>query len=119
MIIIGEKINGSIPSVGKAIEARDEDRIRHLAKIQSEAGANYLDVCASVQEDVEVDTLKWMLDLVQGESDVPICLDSPSQYTLAKALPCCKKPGLVNSVSLEGDKIDVIFLTKSIIGSFE
>ena len=109
MIIIGEKLNGSIPSVGKAIEARDEARIRHLAKIQSEAGAHYLDVCASVQEDVEVDTLKWMLDLVQDESDVPICLDSPSQKTLANALPFCKKPGLVNSVSMEGDKIDVIF----------
>jgi len=109
MIIIGEKLNGSIPSVGKAIAERDEARIRHLARIQSDTGANFLDVCASVQEDVEVETLKWMLDLVQEESTVPICLDSPSQYTLAKALPFCKKPGLVNSVSLEGDKIDTIF----------
>ena len=109
MIIIGEKLNGSIPSMGKAIAERDEARIRYLAKIQSEAGAHYLDVCASVQEDTEVETLKWMLDLVQDESDVPICLDSPSQYTLAKTLSFCKKPGLVNSVSLEGDKIDVIF----------
>jgi 5-methyltetrahydrofolate corrinoid/iron sulfur protein methyltransferase len=50
-----------------------------------------------------------MLDIVQGESDVPICLDSPSQYTLVKALPFCKKPGIVNSVSLEGNKIDTIF----------
>ena len=109
MIIIGEKLNGSIPSVGKAIADRDEARIRHLARIQSDAGASFLDVCASVQEDTEVETLKWMLDLVQDESQVPICLDSPSQYTLAKALPLCKKPGLVNSVSLEGDKINVIF----------
>ncbi len=109
MIIIGEKLNGSIPSVGKAIKARDEVRIRHLAKTQSESGAHYLDVCASVQEDVEADTLKWMLDLIQDESDVPICLDSPSQYILAKALPFCKKPGLINSVSMEGDKIDIIF----------
>jgi len=109
MIIIGEKLNGSIPSVGKAIADRDETRIRHLAKIQTDAGADYLDVCASVQEETEVDTLKWMVDLVQDESDIPICLDSPSQYTLVKALPYCKKPGLVNSVSLEGDKIDTIF----------
>jgi 5-methyltetrahydrofolate--homocysteine methyltransferase len=109
MIIIGEKLNGSIPSVGKAIADRDEAFLRRLAKIQTEAGAHYLDVCASVQEDTEVETLKWMLDLAQDESDVPICLDSPSQYTLVKALPFCKKPGLVNSVSLEGDKIDTIF----------
>jgi 5-methyltetrahydrofolate corrinoid/iron sulfur protein methyltransferase len=109
MIIIGEKLNGSIPSVAKAIGERDETRIRSLAKMQTEAGANYLDVCASVQEAQEVETLKWMLDLVQDESDVPICLDSPSQYTLVKTLPFCKKPGVVNSVSGEGNKIDLIF----------
>jgi 5-methyltetrahydrofolate corrinoid/iron sulfur protein methyltransferase len=109
MIIIGEKLNGSIPSVAKAIAERDEARIRSLAKMQTETGANFLDVCASVQETEEVETLKWMLDLVQDESDVPICLDSPSQYTLVKALPFCRKPGIVNSVSLEGNKIDTIF----------
>ncbi len=109
MIIIGEKLNGSIPGVAKAIAERDEARIRSLARMQTDTGANFLDVCASVQETEEVETLKWMLDLVQAESDVPICLDSPSQYTLVKALPFCKKPGIVNSVSLEGNKIDTIF----------
>lgn len=37
MIIIGEKINGSIPSVAKAIAERDADWIRNLAKIQTQA----------------------------------------------------------------------------------
>ena len=32
MIIIAEKINGSIPSVGKAIAAKDIDFIKNLAK---------------------------------------------------------------------------------------
>ena len=109
MIIIGEKMNGSIPSVAKAIAERNDKRIRSLAKKQTEAGADYLDVCASVEEDVEVETLKWMLDIVQEVSDVPICLDSPSPRTLVNAIPLVKKPGLINSVSLEGDKIDVIF----------
>ena len=109
MIIIGEKLNGSIPSMGKAIAAKDEARIRELARLQTEAGANFLDVCASVQEDIEVETLKWMLDLVQDESDVPICLDSPSAETLIAAFPFCKKPGIINSVSCEGNKIDLIF----------
>jgi 5-methyltetrahydrofolate corrinoid/iron sulfur protein methyltransferase len=58
---------------------------------------------------VEVEILKWMLEIVQDESDVPICLDSPSPATLVKALQFCKKPGIVNSVSLEGNKADIIF----------
>lgn len=109
MIIIGEKLNGSIPSVAKAIAERDADLIRERARMQAEAGATFLDVCASVEEDVEVETLKWMIDLVQEVTDTPICVDSPSAKSCVAAIPFCKRPGLVNSVSLEGDKIDTIF----------
>ena len=109
MIIIGEKLNGSIPSVAKAIAERDADLIRERAKMQAEAGADFLDVCASVEEEVEVETLKWMIDLVQEVTDTRICVDSPSAKTCAEGIKLCKRPGLVNSVSLEGNKIDTIF----------
>lgn len=109
MIIIGEKLNGSIPSVAKAIADKDAELIRERARKQSEAGATFLDVCASVEEEVEVETLKWMIDLVQEVTDTPICVDSPSAKVCVAAIPFCKRPGLVNSVSLEGDKIDTIF----------
>lgn len=109
MIIIGEKLNGSIPSVAKAIAERDADLIRERARMQAEAGATFLDVCASVEEAVEVETLKWMIDLVQEVTDTPICVDSPSARSCVAAIPFCKRPGLINSVSLEGDKIDMIF----------
>lgn len=39
MIIIGEKINGSIPSVAKAIAERNSDHIRMLARMQGRAGS--------------------------------------------------------------------------------
>lgn len=109
MIIIGEKLNGSIPSVAKAIADKDAELIRERARKQAEAGATFLDVCASVEEEVEVETLKWMIDLVQEVTDTPICVDSPSARSCVAAIPFCKKPGLINSVSLEGDKIDTIF----------
>ena len=108
MIIIGEKINGAIPSVAKAISEKNEDWIRDLAKRQADGGANYIDVCSSVV-DADVETLRWLIDLVQSVTDVPICIDSPSVHTIVKAMPFCKRPGLINSVSLEGDKIDTVF----------
>jgi len=49
MIIIGEKINGAIPSTGKAIAEKDAEFIRNLAIKQAEAGADFIDVCASVE----------------------------------------------------------------------
>ncbi len=109
MIIIGEKINGSIPSVAKAIAEKDADFIRNLAKAQTEAGATYIDVCASVEDSIELETMKWLIDLVQEVTDTPIAVDSPNVHTCVEAMKFCNKPGLFNSVSLEGDKIDVAF----------
>ncbi len=108
MIIIGEKINGAIPSVAKAIAERDEKRIRSLARKQSEAGADFIDVCSAVP-DKDVETLHWLIDLVQNVCDTPISIDSPRASSIVEAIPFCKKPGLINSVSMEGDKIDTVF----------
>lgn len=109
MIIIGEKINGSIPSVGAAIAAKDEALIRNLARIQTAAGADYIDVCASVRKEEELETLKWLIRLVQEETELPISVDSPDPRSCVAAMEFCKKPGIVNSVSMEGDKTEVIF----------
>jgi len=108
MIIIGEKLNGSIPSCAKAIAERNADYIRDLAKKQSEAGADFIDVCASVNEG-ELEILKWMIDLVQEVTDTPIAIDSPNAKVLVEAMKYCKRPGLFNSVSGEGTKIEDAF----------
>jgi Methionine synthase I, cobalamin-binding domain len=109
MIIIGEKINGAIPSVSEAIEKRDEQAIRKLARRQKESGANFLDVCAGTSPEFERDVLSWLIDVVQDEVDAPICLDSPDPYVLRDLIPRIHIPGIVNSVSGEGNKCDVLF----------
>jgi len=109
MIIIGEKINGSIPSMAKAIAEKNEEHIKKLAIAQAEAGASFIDCCASVDEDVEVETLKWMIGLIESVTDTPIAVDSPSAASIKGALPYVSKPGMLNSVSGEGDKIDILF----------
>ncbi len=109
MIIVGEKINGSIPVVAEAIAKRDAEFIKNRARAQAEAGATFIDCCASVPEAQEVETLKWMIDCIQEATDLPISVDSPSAKVIAEVFSYCKRPGLINSVSGEGDKIDVIF----------
>ncbi len=109
MIIIGEKINGSIPIVAEAIAKRDSQFIKDRAKLQTDAGATFIDCCASVPEAQEVETLHWMIDCIQEATDLPISIDSPSADVLTKAYQFTNKPGLFNSVSGEGDKIDKIF----------
>jgi 5-methyltetrahydrofolate--homocysteine methyltransferase len=108
MIIIAEKLNGSIPSCAKAVAARDEAYIKDMAVKQAESGATFLDCCASVNEG-ELETIKWMIDTIQSVTDCPISVDSPDVNVVIAALKFCKKPGRFNSVSGEGDKIDVAF----------
>lgn len=109
MIIIGEKINGSIPKVADAIKKRDSAFIKECAIAQEKAGAHYIDCCASVPEKIEVETLHWMIDCIQSVTNLPIAIDSPSANVLSEAYKFCKRPGLFNSVSGEGNKIDKIF----------
>ncbi|MFZ7132321.1 MAG: methyltetrahydrofolate cobalamin methyltransferase [Eubacteriales bacterium] len=109
MIIIGEKINGAIPSVAKAITERNAEVIRNLAIAQVNAGSTFIDVCASVDDSIEMETMEWLLNIVQDTVDTPIAVDSPNTRTCVKCMTLCKKPGLLNSVSLEGTKIDDAF----------
>ncbi|MDR2486976.1 MAG: methyltetrahydrofolate cobalamin methyltransferase [Clostridiales Family XIII bacterium] len=109
MIIIGEKINGFIPSTLKAIEERDEAYLKELAVKQTETGASFIDVCAGTAPEVEKETLAWLMDLVQGVVDTPLSVDSSDVDLIIEMLPKANKPGLINSVSGEGEKCDKLF----------
>ncbi|MBO5160431.1 MAG: dihydropteroate synthase [Lachnospiraceae bacterium] len=111
MIIIGEKLNGAIPSVKQAILNRDDEKIKQLAIMQTQAGAHFIDCAPSTAPEIEYDTMLWMLNLIQEVSDTPVCIDSPDAKLLARILQegHVKKPGMVNSVNEESDKCETIF----------
>ena len=50
-----------------------------------------------------------MIEQIQEVTDLPIAVDSPSADVILQAYKFCNKPGIINSVSMEGDKIDKIF----------
>lgn len=111
MIIIGEKINGAIPSVKEAIAEKNEALIVERTIAQANAGANFLDCAPSTATEIEYDTMVWLIGLMQGATEVPLCIDSPNARLLARILEegHVKKPGMVNSVNEEGDKCEIIF----------
>ncbi len=109
MLIIGEKLNGAIKSVAEAIKNRDGEFIRDLASKQLLQRADYLDICSG-RPDGDADILKWMIELIQNDHpDVRFSLDSPNPDTILECMPLCKNPGIINSVSLERNKIESIF----------
>jgi 5-methyltetrahydrofolate--homocysteine methyltransferase len=108
MIIIGEKINGSIPLVAKAIRERDTAIIKSLALRQTETGADYLDIAAGTTPEAERETLAWLINTVQDVVDTPLCIDSSDPEVILDMIPLAKRPGLLNSVSEEHGKCEVL-----------
>lgn len=111
MIVIGEKINGAIPSVKEAIANRDAAFIQQRAIAQAQAGADFIDCAPSTAPELEYDAMVWLIEQIQAVTDKPICIDSPNAKLLARILEegHVKKPGMVNSVNEEGDKCETIF----------
>lgn len=111
MIIIGEKINGAIPSIKQAIAERDGALIQQRTLAQTQAGANYLDCAPSTATEVEYETMVWLIQLMQEVSDLPLCIDSPNVMLLKRILEegHVKKAGMINSVNEEGIKCETIF----------
>ena len=100
MLIIGELINCTRKKVGEAAQNRDAGFFQELARKQAAAGAHMLDVNGGLP-DQEVELLSWLVNLVQGAVDIPLCLDSADPEALLKALPLCKQRPMVNSISDE------------------
>ena len=109
MIIIGEKLNGTIKTVAQAIKSRDSGFVRDLATRQLDSRADYIDICSGVPEQ-DAEVLLWMIDLIQADHpDVRFSIDSPNPDTILTCMEKCKNPGIINSVSLENGKTEKLF----------
>ena len=104
MIIVGEKINASRKSVEQAVEKRDADFITRLAKEQADAGAHYIDVNAGTFVQRETECLKWLVETVQREVELPLSLDSPNPEALSEAIKLHRGEPMINSISLEKER---------------
>jgi 5-methyltetrahydrofolate corrinoid/iron sulfur protein methyltransferase len=113
MLIIGERINSTRKLISEAIARRDASFIIDEALTQVAAGADYLDVNAGHMPD-EQDSLKWLVEVVQGATETPICLDSASPEVIRKVIPLVDKTPIINSVTLESVRLEPLL---SIVGS--
>jgi 5-methyltetrahydrofolate corrinoid/iron sulfur protein methyltransferase len=109
MIIIGERINGMFQDIGKAIKEKDPTAVQYWAKKQAEAGARYLDINTGPASKNQVEDMKWLVEVTQEVSDLPLALDSTNYNAIEAALPLCKRPAMINSVPAEMAKMERVF----------
>ena len=101
MLFIAEKINGSIPSVKEIIEQKDITRLLDLVELQTNAGADYIDVnvgTGSGDQQDEIEAMHWAVTSIQEKFDVSLCIDSADPKVLAAGLSARDgRPALINS----------------------
>jgi 5-methyltetrahydrofolate--homocysteine methyltransferase len=109
VIIIGEKINGTLACVREAIEQRDAESITRLATSQADAGADYIDVNVGTGTVDEAGSMEWALEVVRNATDKPVSLDSSNPAVLMKGLELCgESRPFINSANGELSKTECI-----------
>ncbi len=109
MIIVGEKINTSRKAVKEAVDRRDAEFIRLLARRQHEAGAHYIDVNCGTFVHNEPELLSWIVKEVQDElGGMPLCIDSPNPLAVEAALEVHQGTAMLNSISGEKERYEAL-----------
>ncbi len=104
--VIGERINTTLKKVQAAVAERDAGYIENDVRMQTEAGATYIDVNAGARIGQEEADMKWLIEVVQGATELPLCLDSPDPKILEMAYALADKKPMINSISLEKDRFE-------------
>lgn len=115
LLIVGELINSTRKRVGKAIQNRDRNHIRDLARQQAAAGADVIDLNAGQSMSRELDDLLWLIAVVEEElgTDVRLGIDTSDPDVMAKAIGECASPPIINSISNELSKRSLIEIAAS------
>jgi len=99
MIIIGENIHVIANRVSTAVADRDAKVIQDLARAQTEAGADYIDLNVGPLRKNAEETMQWLVNTVQGATDLPLSLDTMNPIAMEAGLKVCRTRPLLNSAS--------------------
>ncbi len=107
--LIGERINPTGRRIfQEQLRAGDMSAIERDVKAQVEGGADVLDVNMGVPLTDEPELLAKAVQLVQGLTDLPVCIDSSVVEALEAGLSVYQGRALVNSVTAEDERMELI-----------
>ncbi len=114
--VIGERINPTgRKKLARELEAGDFSTVEADALAQVAAGATMLDINAGVvynsnpnPNETEPPLMQKVIQMVQELVDIPLVIDSSVPAALEAGLQVCKGRPLLNSVTGEEDKLELI-----------
>lgn len=106
-IVVGERIN---PTGKKKLQAELKegklDLVRQMAMEQEENGAKILDINMGMNGIDEKEMMKSVIYEISSTVDCPLCIDSSHVDVIEEALKIYPGRALINSISLESEKIE-------------
>lgn len=106
-IVVGERIN---PTGKKKLQAELRegrlDLVRNMAMEQEENGARILDINMGMNGIDEKEMMKQVIYEVSATVDCPLCIDTSHIDVMEEALRIYPGRALINSISLETEKIE-------------
>ncbi len=108
MLIVGERINTSRPSINDAVAKRDAVFITNEVQKQAAAGADYIDLNAGSRLASEKEDLLWLIKVAESASPKPLSLDSPDPQVLLQAIKQVQKKPLINSTTAERNRFEAM-----------
>jgi len=106
LILIGENLNIMSQTIGPALRARDAGPIRKLAKEESEAGVDRLDLNIGPARKDGPELMAWVVENVQAVTDTPLSLDTVNPQVIEAGLKLCRARPLINSISLQPERLE-------------
>jgi cobalamin-dependent methionine synthase I len=109
MILIGEGIHVVSKEINQAIQTRNPEPIQKLARLQEQAGADYLDLNLGPLTKNPAETIQWVVNAVQEVTNIPVSLDTPNPRAMEAGLQICKSSPLINSANCGQASKETIF----------
>jgi len=106
MICIAESINIMSQTLGPAMRERNPKPIQEMAKAETEAGADYLDINIGPARKGGDELMEWVVNTVQEVSNLPLSLDTTNLVAMEAGLKVCKNKALMNSISLQPNRLE-------------
>ncbi|MDD7714203.1 MAG: homocysteine S-methyltransferase family protein, partial [Lachnobacterium sp.] len=106
-IVVGERIN---PTGKKKLQAELRegklDLVREMAMAQEKNGARILDINMGMNGIDEKEMMKQVIYEVSSTVDCPLCIDTSHIDVMEEALRIYPGRALINSISLESEKVE-------------
>lgn len=108
MKLISENLHIISKSTKEAVLNKDEQYIRNLLKRQIETNPDWIDLNIGPAKGAFAGTMKWLVDIAQSMTDIPLSLDSTNADEIEVGLSLAKSSAnwLINSTNADEQRLD-------------